>query len=115
MKKIENDIISANLKFFKHKAQDYNAEEPSYKPENIKRVKKIFREFLIKKRNPKILDIGCGTGFIIDIAKKYSSNVVGVDISVEMLKEVNVKKIVGLTRGNTSYLPFTENYFIVRI
>ena len=113
MKKIEQDIIDANLKFFKHKAKDYNSEEPSYKPENIKRVKKIFKESLIKKRNPKVLDIGCGTGFAIDIAKNYSKNIVGIDISMEMLKEVNTKKNIELTRGDTSHLPFTENYFDV--
>lgn len=112
-KEKEIDIIKANLKFFKHKAQDYNAEEPSYKPENIKRVKTIFEEFLIKKKNPKILDIGCGTGFVMDIAKKFSTNVIGVDISAEMLKEVNRKGNVETIRSNTSFLPFTENYFDV--
>ncbi|MGY5151515.1 MAG: class I SAM-dependent methyltransferase [Candidatus Nitrosopumilus sp. bin_6a] len=111
IKKMENEIIDANLKFFKHKAKDYNLEEPSYKPENIKRVKKYFKGFLIKKNNPKILDIGCGTGFVIDIAKKFSTNVIGIDISNEMLKEVNKKGNVELARGNTSVLPFRDNFF----
>jgi len=105
-------VIKANLKFFSKKAIDYNKEEPSYKQENVKRVSKILKEFLKNKRNARILDIGCGTGFIIDIASKYSSNIIGVDISPEMLNEVNRRNgKIQLTRADTSILPLNDNYF----
>ncbi len=105
-------MIQANLKFFSKKAIDYNKEEPSYKRENIKRVSKILEKLLKNKRNARLLDIGCGTGFLMDIARKYSSNIIGVDVSPEMLNEVNTRNgKIQLTRADTSILPFNDNYF----
>ncbi len=105
-------VINANLKFFKAKAVDYNKEEPSYRPENIKRVTKILENLLKKKNNSKVLDIGCGTGFIIDLVKKMSSNVYGIDISLEMLQMVNKHNSeIGLGIGDTSNLPIQNNNF----
>lgn len=111
-KKKEIEIIKANLKFFKAKALDYNKEEPSYSPENILRVKNFLKNCLKNKTNPRVLDIGCGTGFIIDIAKKYTPNIFGVDISPEMLKEINYHNgIIKLSRADTGNLPIKNNYF----
>lgn len=105
-------VIKANLRFFKAKAADYNKEEPSYRPENIRRVTKILKDCLKNKPNPFILDIGCGTGFIIDIAKRFSKNIIGVDISPEMLKEVNRDHMgINLSRTDTTHLPFVSNCF----
>jgi ubiquinone/menaquinone biosynthesis C-methylase UbiE len=108
----EIQVIKANLKFFKSKAIDYNKEEPSYRPENIKRVTKILENLLKNKKNSKILDIGCGTGFIIDLVKKMSSNVYGIDISPEMLQMVNkYNNKIGLGIGDTANLPIKKNNF----
>lgn len=110
--KKEKEVIKSNLKFFSAKAADYNKEEPSYRPENISRVNKILKDCLKKKKNARILDIGCGTGFIIDIAKKYTPNIFGVDISPDMLHEVNLEHgMVKLSRADTANLPLKDNYF----
>lgn len=111
-RKKSKKVIEDNLKFFKAKASDYNKEEPSYKLENVRRVTKILKNCLNEKKNARILDIGCGTGFIIDIVRKYSSNVFGIDISLEMLQEVNRDKgNVKLSKADTSNLPVKSNYF----
>lgn len=109
----KKQIIEANLEFFKVKSVDYNKEEPSYKPENIRRVSKILKELCQNSKEAKLLDIGCGTGFIIDLAYKFTKNITGVDISLEMLKQVKTKNGIDLIRSDTSHLPFRSNYFDV--
>ena len=110
--KEEIEVVKANLKFFKAKAVDYNKEEPSYRPENIQRVKKILKNIIKNKTNSNILDIGCGTGFIIDLVKKMNSNVYGIDISPEMLQMVNHQNHkIGLVIGDTAKIPIQKNFF----
>ena len=57
---------------------------------------KIIKIIIIK--NPDIqlgsvLDLGCGTGLIGDVIRKYCSNLVGVDLSKSMLEKANAKNI----------------------
>ena len=114
MDKENLDIIKANLKFFQAKAGDYNKEEPSYRPENIKRVNNILLNIMKRKQKVRLLDVGCGTGFVIDLAYKFTKDIVGVDISNEMLKKVETKngKIM-LVKSDTSHLPLESNSFDV--
>ena len=58
----------------------------------------------------KILDLGCGTGFSTKILKEKGFNVIGLDISKNMLifaKEKNLKVI----ESNMTSLPFKDNSF----
>lgn len=64
-------------------------------------------------KNQNILDLCCGTGDIARLLKKYSqANVVGLDISQEMLniaksKSNNIKYVL----SNADQLPFEDNQF----
>jgi len=109
----KKQVEKANLKFFKAKAKSYNKEEPSYRPENIARVKNILRG-LSKNKNDNLLDIGCGTGFILDLAHPFFKKLYGIDLSAEMLKHVNLKnKKIKVFEGSTEKIPFEKNYFDV--
>ena len=113
MKITKENVEKANLKFFKVKAKSYNKEEPSYRPENKVRVKKILRG-LSKNKKDILLDIGCGTGFILDLAHPYFKKLYGIDLSPEMLKYVNLKnEKIKVLEGSTEKLPFEKNYFDV--
>jgi ubiquinone/menaquinone biosynthesis C-methylase UbiE len=61
-----------------------------------------------------ILDIGCGTGRHLTIFKPYFKNVVGLDISKNMIKSARKKGHEPLV-GDAENLPFRNNSFDVII
>jgi ubiquinone/menaquinone biosynthesis C-methylase UbiE len=61
-----------------------------------------------------ILDAGCGTGLVgLEIARKGFSNVIGIDVSKNVLKEAASKAVyTNLIQGNLlATLPFTDTSF----
>ncbi len=79
---------------------------------------KIWREKAIKevlkysKENPKVLDVACGSGDMIDIWKKYTNNIIGLDPSKGML-EVAKKRFpeINFYQGFAQDLPFENESF----
>ena len=51
----------------------------------------IHKDFIKNTKNPKILDLGCGTGQHLRILSRYNHNLVGLDSSKYMLKCVKSK------------------------
>ena len=95
---MENKIkeaIKANIAVHSAMADDYNRIEPHFRPESVKRVKDIIHKLSLDRSIENALDLGCGTGFMINILKEYSSNIVGVDVTQAMLDKVDLT-------GNTS-------------
>jgi len=80
--------IDANKIVYAKAAEKYDDLEPHFFPENQIKVKNILKD-VRQKSGPKLLDIGCGTGFIINLAKDLFSEIHGVDISIEMLNQVD--------------------------
>ena len=75
-------------------------------------AKKLF-EYYSLPQNPKILDVGCGKGFLMfDILKiRKDADVYGLDISkyaIENSKEEVRDKII---EGNCNKLPWPDNFF----
>ena len=71
-------------------------------------------EFLKDKEYTKLLDIGCGTGYLIDmLAKVHEAEYTGVDLSPEMIKQANNKKIKNakFVEGRSDEIPFDDNTF----
>jgi len=91
------------------------------KQEMINRRDSVLRllDDYAKNRSLRILDVGCGPGGVMQEVLKRGYNVVGVDISEEMLKEareISKKyKHGGITciYGDMEYLPFTKKTFDV--
>jgi len=64
-----------------------------------------------KSKNNKILDVACGTGVHVDLLKKQGFDIVGVDISNEMLKEAKKKNSdVQLLLGDMKNLKVNEKF-----
>ena len=89
---MENNIqkvIDANIALHSKMSDEYSTCEPHFRPENINAVENklvpIFKETIAKK----LLDLGCGTGFVINIAKKYVSEIDGVDVTQAMMDKVD--------------------------
>lgn len=100
------DILKANIEYHTKLSNLYNKDQGHFKAENIKRVENILKDLSKKTNGGSLLDIGCGTGFIIDIAQKYFDKVVGIDITPAMLKKVKKFKnvethLVDLSEFNT--------------
>lgn len=106
-------IREANIRFYTLLGDSY-AKEPHYKPENIKRVRRILKRIQEETQGDHLLDMGCGTGFIIDIARKYFKVIRGVDITPAMLSKVNITghdiEVSDCPSDRTS---FADDYFDV--
>lgn len=62
----------------------------------------------------KMLDVGCGTGFILDIARKKGFEVHGIDPSEGMIKQAHTKygfKANDIIQSKSDKLPFDDKTF----
>ena len=97
----------------------------SYKYDFLNRLLSLgidiyWRKYFIKKLNIKngnsILDVACGTGDIcFEIRKSYNVNIIGIDLSPNMIKIANKKKMkkkyneIDFINGDAESLPFESN------
>jgi ubiquinone/menaquinone biosynthesis C-methylase UbiE len=72
---------------------------------------KLIEDNLRREEVKHALDLGCGTGTLITILKKYSILSVGIDLSINALKKCRGKVLIPLVRGNVWNLPFKDNSF----
>ena len=82
--------IQANIALHSKMADDYSTCEPHFRPENINIVEDKIKELAEQTQAKKLLDLGCGTGFIINIAKKYVDTIDGVDVTQAMMDKVDL-------------------------
>jgi len=84
----------------------YNQISKSYnelhKEEQLKKLSIIKNNIKIKNHNL-LLDVGCGTG----ISSDFNCKVIGIDPSIELLKQNNKNKILAKAEN----LPFRNNIF----
>lgn len=110
----EQEIVKANILVHSAMAENYDVTQPHYRPENVSRVKQIIIDLAQKTGGGSLLDLGCGTGFIINIAKKYFKRVVGVDITPAMMNLVDKRDgQIELYLADTANLPLADGRFDV--
>jgi ubiquinone/menaquinone biosynthesis C-methylase UbiE len=104
-------VIDANIKVHSVMAATYDATEPHFRPENKARVRAKLEQ-LRASSGPKLLDLGCGTGFVIGIARDLFDEIHGVDITQEMLDRVDLTSgNIELHRCAAESTPFEAGYF----
>lgn len=108
---MNNQIIEANIEVHTKMAGSYN-EEPHFKQENQDKVKQRIIE-LKKSCNAKnLIDIGCGTGFVLNIAKDLFDEMYGIDITQAMLDKVDLSSgNITVINAPGESLPFENNKF----
>jgi len=107
------DVIKANIQVHTRMAESYNRNEPHYRPENRAKVRAKLEQ-MRRFGSARLLDIGCGTGFIIDLAKDLFDSVDGVDVTQAMLDRVDLSSgNVRVHRCAAEALPFTDGGFDV--
>ncbi|MFT4926366.1 MAG: ubiquinone/menaquinone biosynthesis C-methylase UbiE [Phenylobacterium sp.] len=85
--------LNANIEVHSKLANsgEYN-KSPHFRPENQSKVKRILKDLvdvMALESPPKVLDLGCGTGFIISLVKDIADEVHGVDITEDMMKQID--------------------------
>lgn len=107
------DAISANIAVHSAMANDYNTIEPHFRPESIQRVDDIISKIHNQTNFDKVLDLGCGTGFMINIVKKYAHEIVGVDVTQAMMDKVDKSgnATITLINSDTGSVELPKNHF----
>lgn len=83
------DVIAANIEVHSKLADFYNQVEPHFRSESIERVTDIVAGINANNKINRALDLGCGTGFMINILKNFADEIIGVDVTRAMLDKVD--------------------------
>jgi ubiquinone/menaquinone biosynthesis C-methylase UbiE len=93
----------------------YDEFSAGYENERSKRYHRFLDESEVRIARPycegrDVLEVGCGTGLIMERLKEFSRSVVGVDLSAGMLEKARER---GLTvhQGDATALPFEDGLF----
>ena len=88
---------------------------PHFRPENRVKIRNILVQLtadLRGKPGTRVIDFGCGTGFLIDLMHDLFADVHGVDITRDMLKHVDVNPgNIQLHECVAEATPFPDNHF----
>lgn len=112
----KEDAIKANIYVhsFLANAGEYN-KSPHFKDENQQKVRGILQRLtsaLQGRANTKVVDFGCGTGFVIHLMRDLFAEVHGVDITQDMMKQVDLSSgNVFLHESLAENTPFEQNTF----
>ena len=108
-------VLEANIAVHTKISEHYNSCEPHFRPENVSKVDSILQTIFSETGAKKMLDLGCGTGFVINIAKKYLAEIDGVDVTQAMMDKVDKSGSCKITLHNhdTGSFPVRENSYDV--
>jgi ubiquinone/menaquinone biosynthesis C-methylase UbiE len=107
-------VLAANIAFHTTLADDYDKTQPHFRPENVERITSILERLAEETGGGSLLDLGCGTGFVLNIARGIFDRVVGVDVTQAMLDRVDTSSgNVELIRGTTDQIPLPDETFDV--
>lgn len=107
-----DDVVSANVTVHSAMAATYNEREPHFRPENQQQVRKVLEDISARTGRGRLLDLGCGTGFIINLARDLFDHIDGVDITQAMLDRVDLGSgNITLHNQRCEQLPFEAGTF----
>lgn len=110
---MNSEVIAANIEVHTRMAESYNRDEPHFRPENKVKVRSKL-ERLKRAGGDVLLDLGCGTGFVIDLAYDLFGTIHGVDVTQAMLDKVDVSHgNISLHNATAEALPFSDCHFDV--
>jgi len=104
------DVRDANILVHSTMAASYNEREPHFRPENRRHVRAIL-EALRAGFGGRLLDLGCGTGFILELAADLFESIDGVDITPAMLARAPKAPHIRVHEADAAKLPFDAGSF----
>jgi ubiquinone/menaquinone biosynthesis C-methylase UbiE len=107
-----SDVLDANIEVHTRMADRYDSDEPHFRPENQEKVRSRLTALRERVGGGKLIDIGCGTGFIIHNAAGIFDEIHGVDITPAMMAKVRTDiGNISLHQARAEQLPFTDSSF----
>jgi ubiquinone/menaquinone biosynthesis C-methylase UbiE len=105
-------IHDANILVHTRMADRYDLDEPHFRAENQEKVRGRLKALRARVPGGKLVDIGCGTGFIIHLAVDMFDDIHGVDITPAMMSKVRRDKgNITLHQASAEALPFQDATF----
>ncbi len=105
-----SQIHLANIEFHRMLAPRYE-QQPFFQEENRRRVRGLLQELARSTCGERLLDVGCGTGLILDLAHDLFEELDGIDITPEMLERVKPRSNVKTQLATAESLPFPDATF----
>ena len=120
MKKINicknKDFVKLSEKWFDDQAKVYDETDTILYSKYGKISCKNICDYLSDKKYDNLLDVGCGTAYLIELlSKTHHAKHIGLDLSSEMIRQASDKNIAGaeFVIGKSDELPFEDNTFDV--
>jgi len=110
------EVLDANIEVHSELANsgEYNR-SPHFNKENRDKVQSVLKTLISRTsegEKSKLLDMGCGTGFIIDLVVDLVASIEGVDITEDMMRLIDTSSgKVNLTIAPVEALPFEASDF----
>ena len=105
-------VKQANIQYHARIADKYETTQPHFGLDNISRLEKTISRLGRKTRGKGVvLDVGCGTGFLMKIAKRHFTQVYGVDITKRMVERIPKSPNTMPVLADSERLPFKKNSF----
>jgi ubiquinone/menaquinone biosynthesis C-methylase UbiE len=107
-----DDVVTANVAVHSAMAATYNEREPHFRPENQQKVRAVLEGISRTTNRGRLIDFGCGTGFVINLAKDLFDSIDGVDITQAMLDRVDLSSgNITLHNQQCESVPFADGTF----
>jgi len=110
----QQEVIDANIYVHSSIVSQYD-NEPHFRPENKKKVTNRLISLINNLPNNskrRLLDFGCGTGFIINLIKDKFDRIDGVDVTQAMLDCIDTTSgNIYLHNGPAEHTPFEDSTF----
>ncbi|MDQ2681307.1 MAG: methyltransferase domain-containing protein, partial [Candidatus Eremiobacteraeota bacterium] len=104
--------IAANIEVHSKMADSYDSNEPHFRAENQRKVRDVLVGLSRRTGRERLLDVGCGTGFIIRLAHDLFDQIDGIDITPAMLAKVDQSPgNIRVHTGVAESLPFEDATF----
>ena len=106
------DANRANIAFHRLLADQYSL-QPFHREENRLRVRRILESLRSRSAELRLLDVGCGAGFIFELAHDLFAELDGVDITPEMIARMRPYPNAKATIAPVENLPYPPETFDV--
>ncbi len=87
---MSSSVVQANVDVHSQMASTYDQKEPHFRPENQAKVRGRLESLRNRAGKSRLLDLGCGTGFILRLAHDLFTKLDGVDVTQAMLDRVDL-------------------------
>lgn len=109
MKPDERAVRDANRRVFESKDFDrYDANPSIFERTRQREIEAVLSG---TERRDRMLDVGCGTGNVLRLARRHFGLCVGVDLSANLLAELRRREGLPLAVSEAAFLPFREGLF----